>query len=273
MQWAVMIAMMTLVGVSTLALGADRPRVLVLTQSMGFVHDVVKEKDSRPSVVQEVFSQMGQAGGFDVSFIGNVQDLTAERLAQTDVVAFYTTGDLPFADGQYEAFERWISDGGAFLGIHCATDTLKSHPRYPALIGGSFDSHPWGAGDMVTIKVHDDAHPAARPYAPQHTMKEEIYHFKAFWPEQVRTLMSLDMEKTAKKRPYHVPIAWCKQLGQGRVFYTSLGHNEAVWRSTEFQQHLQGAIDWLTKKRDADATPNLDLHERETATAKAAARE
>lgn len=32
--------------------------------------------------------------------------------------------------------------------------------------------------------------------------------------------------------------------GNGRVFYTALGHREDVWNDTRFQQHLLGAIRW-----------------------------
>ncbi len=39
-------------------------------------------------------------------------------------------------------------------------------------------------------------------------------------------LMSLNMAKTKRKEPYHVPIAWCKEYGDGKAFHMSLGHNE-----------------------------------------------
>lgn len=246
----------------------DKPQVLVLTQSKGFVHDVVKDKNGQPSVVKQVFTQLAAANDFSVSFIDDVAELTAERLKQTDVVAFYTTGDLPFANGQYDTFQQWIENGRAFLGIHCATDTLKDHDKYPAMIGAIFESHPWNAGDTVTLKVHDAEHPAAAPYAPSTTLKEEIYQFRNLQPDVIQVLISLDMAKTSKKRPHHVPVAWIKHQGQGRVFYTSLGHREDVWRSEAFGRHLVGAIRWLMA--DDPVTPNPALHESETKIAREA---
>ncbi len=279
-MWSLVLGLMVMgvvvMGMVSGARAAGPGRVVVLTQSEGFVHDVVKprgEDGKQPSVVQEVWTALAERGGFEVQFIDHVRGLTAERLASTDLVVFYTTGELPFAEGQYEAFERWIDEGGAFLGIHCATDTLKQHPRYPRLIGARFASHSWNAGDTITLKVHDAAHPAARPYAPARTFKEEIYQFDDLRAEEVRILMSLDMDQTGKKRPYHVPIAWCKQQGKGRVFYTSLGHREDVWRSAEFQDHLLGAVRWLRGEVEADAAPNPELHQREQERARTAAAE
>jgi hypothetical protein len=45
--------------------------------------------------------------------------------------------------------------------------------------------------------------------------------------------------------------------GKGRVFYTSLGHREDIWRDPVFQSVLHGGIDWALHRFDADITPNL----------------
>ena len=40
------------------------------------------------------------------------------------------------------------------------------------------------------------------------------------------------------------PAAWTRTEGNGRVFCTSLGHSEALWKSDAFRQMLLGAIQW-----------------------------
>ena len=39
-------------------------------------------------------------------------------------------------------------------------------------------------------------------------------------------------------------LAWWRNYGKGRVFYTALGHREEVWRDARFQQLLIGALRW-----------------------------
>lgn len=39
-------------------------------------------------------------------------------------------------------------------------------------------------------------------------------------------------------------MAWCHPYGQGRVFYTALGHGEPTWTSPLFHTHLLGGIRW-----------------------------
>jgi uncharacterized protein len=36
--------------------------------------------------------------------------------------------------------------------------------------------------------------------------------------------------------------------GGGRVFYTALGHEEAVWRDPRFQQLLRNAALWVLRR-------------------------
>jgi type 1 glutamine amidotransferase len=56
-------------------------------------------------------------------------------------------------------------------------------------------------------------------------------------------------------QPGDYPVSWCKKYGQGNVFYTSLGHEDAVWESNDFQLHLFGGIKWALGLEKGDATP------------------
>jgi hypothetical protein len=46
--------------------------------------------------------------------------------------------------------------------------------------------------------------------------------------------------------------------GQGRVFYTSLGHREDVWTNPFFQTIALGGIAWALGRVDHDIKPNMD---------------
>jgi len=42
----------------------------------------------------------------------------------------------------------------------------------------------------------------------------------------------------------HHPVAWYRTVGQGKTFYTSMGHSAAVWQDTHFVQLLENALRW-----------------------------
>ena len=44
------------------------------------------------------------------------------------------------------------------------------------------------------------------------------------------------------------PVAWYQHFGQGRTFYTSLGHRSDLWTGDAlFRSHVTGAIRWVFK--------------------------
>ena len=58
------------------------------------------------------------------------------------------------------------------------------------MLGGTFDGHPWNAGEKVTITVHDQQHPASKPWGDEFEITDEIYKFKNWQPDKVRVLMT-----------------------------------------------------------------------------------
>ncbi len=181
--------------------------------------------------------------------------LSLSGLNNYDGVIFCnTTGDLPLPDG--DMFVNWISKGKAFIGMHAATDTLKSMPAYFEMINGNFAGHPWGGNGTYNFVNHEPTHPAVAMFEPEFQWKDEIYQYNHFNPASVHVLISLDMAKSKPQAPYHVPVSWVRNVGSGRLFYTNLGHNAATWENETFQKHIVAGIRWALKMVDGPADPN-----------------
>jgi len=90
--------------------------------------------------------------------------------------------------------------------------------------------------------------------------KDEIYQYDPrYKPENVRVLLSIDMAASTPKLPWHVPVAWVRDYGRGRVFYTNLGHNDATWKDATFQKHVAEGIGWSLGRFDAPAKANPEV--------------
>jgi len=191
--------------------------------------------------------------------------MSAEALKNYDAVIFAnTTGDLPIPDK--EAFLKWIKSGKGFVGMHSASDTFHGYPPFIEMIGGEFKSH--GAQVEVDAINQDRECPACRHLPASWKVFDEIYLMKNFDRSKVHGLLTLDKEPN-NKTPGDYPIAWIKEYGQGRVFYTSLGHREDIWDpnwkegqrknseeiSRQYQQHILGGIKWALGLEKADAKP------------------
>lgn len=201
-----------------------------------------------------------------------LQKLSAANLKNYDAVLFAsTTGDLPLPSPQ--ALVDWVAGGGAFIGIHAATDTFHNFAPFVAMIGGEFKTH----GPQVTVECinQDPAHAACKPLPARWTVFDEIYQFKSFSRANVHSLVSLEklqLDNNAEKKetPGDYAVAWSRMHGKGRVFYTSLGHREDLWdpAHTEkgerknpaanakiYQQHVLGGILWALNLAPGSAKP------------------
>ncbi len=272
-----------LLGVATPAALCGQPRkparALFLTQSKGFRHGSVTRQRDKLAPAEVAMIQLGQQTRlFSVDCTQDAAaDFTVENLKKYDIVMFYTTGVLPISDEARDYFlNTWLKQKGhGFIGFHSATDTYRNDdPKYAwyrEMINGTFNGHPWGAGTTVTITVHDTSHPAMKPFGKEFQIRDEIYQYKNFHPERVRVLMSLNMEKCQPKRPYHVPVAWCRMWGEGKIFYTNLGHNTQTWTNPKFLASTAGAVRWILNLEPGDATPNPEVSRAEDEKAKRAA--
>ncbi|HEX8186278.1 MAG TPA: ThuA domain-containing protein [Blastocatellia bacterium] len=217
-------------------------KVLYLTHSAGWKHDVLP-------LSEQMLKEIGErSGAFEVTATQDCSALTRDKLKQYSAVVFYTTGELPITDEQKAALLDFIKSGKGFVGIHSATDTFYKWPEYGELIGGYFDQHPWH--QEVTVKVEDQNHPASRHLGKSFKMTDEIYQFKDFSRSRVHVLLSLNVNSVDLTKPNvhrtdkDFALAWWRNYGKGRVFYTALGHRPEVWQDERFQQHLLGGLRW-----------------------------
>ncbi len=239
------------------ALPDDLPKLLFLTHSAGFVHDVVERP--RPHIFAHAEERLIEAatGIFDVTATQDCGALTAQNLAEHEALVFYTTGELPVTDEQKAALMDWIAQGGAFVGVHSATDTFYEFPPYQELLGGAFDGHPWT--QEVRVRVEDGGHPATAHLPATFEVEDEIYQHRAFRRHPVRVLMSLDTTSVdaslGARADGDYALAWCRDWGRGRVFYTALGHRAELWQDPSFLTHLLGGAKWAVEGPDYAPPP------------------
>ena len=194
------------------------------------------------------------------------ENLKAQKI--DGVIFANTTGDdypLPDKPG----FFKWIEDGGAFMGMHSATDTFKNFAPYYDMLQGTFAGH--GAQVPADLIVADAQHPATTGLPAQWDLKqEEMYLIKNHDRSKLRALLYLRHHPNKPEEAGYFPVSWVRQQGKGRVFYTSLGHREDLWSddpllkdrmnpievSRQFQGHILGGIKWALGLVEGNATPN-----------------
>jgi type 1 glutamine amidotransferase len=221
-------------------------RVLYFTRSAGYRHDVI------PLSVA-ILTQLGkESGAFEIVATEDVAEFSTDNLRRYAAVMFYTTGELPMSEVQKAALLGFVRAGRGFLGVHSATDTFYGWPDYLDLIGGYFNSHPWH--QPVTIEVADTADPLVSFLGHSFQLNDEIYQISDFDHRGSHVLLRLDERSVDLGKPgvhrrfYGWPLAWKRGFGEGRVFYSALGHEAAVWQDPRYQRLLTNAILWSTRR-------------------------
>jgi type 1 glutamine amidotransferase len=176
--------------------------------------------------------------------------------------------------GAKEAFLDAIKAGKGFIGLHSASDTFHSkiHGKgemlrsvdetghdafdpYIQMLGGEFIVH--GKQQNATLRAIDPKWPGAKKFDGE-KFTEEWYSLKNFAPD-LHVILAQD--STGMEGPMYqralFPQTWARMHGEGRVFYTSLGHREDVWQRPDFLYLLGAALKWTSREIDTDVTPNL----------------
>jgi type 1 glutamine amidotransferase len=232
-----------------LAAPAAPKRVLYITHSAGYRHDSIPTS-------QNVMRELGErSGAFEIVASEDLSLINADTLRDFDVLYFFTSGELDLTDQQKSDLLAFVRDGKGFGGVHSATDTLYTWPEYGELIGAYFNGHPWAQD--VAIHVDDQDHPVTGGLGESFQIADEIYQFRNFVRENTHVLLSLDTTSVdlTKDGVNHddtgFPLAWRREYGAGRVFYTALGHPESTWLDERFQKIMTQAILWLAGGNDA----------------------
>jgi len=216
---------------------------------------------------------MAQAsnGFFTVDLRTDPAGLDAAALSHYDAVVFFTSGDLAADAPLRQALFAFVASGKGFVGFHSATDSFYSWPEYGDFIGARFVTH--GSDNVPgTVRVEDPTHVAMQGFSNPFTFTEEFYLFSgpavdprvSFTRRDLHVLMSLDPATPTPARPTpppppfppldatDLPLAWTRQHGAGRVFYSAFGHRPETWDDPWFRAHAAAAIRWALFDGDAD---------------------
>jgi len=211
----------------------QKPRkILVYSKPSSYKHKCIPTGNALLKAMAE------KTKAFSVDFSDDVKDYNSENLKKYDAILVNNATHIQKAftdDSLKKAFISFIENGGGFIGIHAASDGgYEDWPEYTAMIGGSFDGHPWNSKGTWGISNEDPEHPLLKSFEGKNFMiKDELYKFKDYDRTKLRVLLSINTSVSPKgkaQRPDNDhAVVWVREHGKGRVFYSSMGHNDEVF--------------------------------------------
>ena len=238
---------------------AQPRKLLVFTLCKGYRHSSVECCAKTLELIGE------KTGAYTTVVSDDPAVFKPESLAKFDAVCFdNTTGELFEDEALKQSLIDFVKSGKGIVGIHAATDCFYQWAEFGEIMGGYFDGHPWTSDTTVTIKLDEPEHPLTKMFeGKSFDIMDEIYQLKApYSRDNLRVLLSFDTrftdmhKKGINRKDGDFAISWIREYGQGRVFYCSLGHNEAIFWNKAVLEHYLAGIQFAFGDLKADAAPS-----------------
>ena len=211
------------------------PRLLVHTRTTGYRHDSI------PAGV----AALRALGDFEVHATEDPAALEQPLDDHAAVVFLSTSGEILTPAGR-ERLAAYVESGGGFVGVHAAACTEYDWPYYGELLGARFARHPRHQPGKAVVEDHD--HPATRHLPAVWEFTDEWYDFRTNPRGGVRVLATADESSyEGGGMGADHPLVWCRDHGEGRVFYTALGHAREAYEDPAFRAHLLGGTTWAAR--------------------------
>jgi type 1 glutamine amidotransferase len=220
-----------------------------------------------------LLEQMGKrTGAFTPTFSNDLELLKYPRIKDFDAVFLNNICGMVYNDPEVRAgILRYVQEGGGMGGNHAVTFANNNWPEFADMMGGWAGAHHT---EKLVVKVDDPNSPLMKSFGPmsfEHT--DEFYQFPMYSPysrQKQHVLMSIDVEKSDRAtnnrfctectRPdQDYGLAWIKEYGKGRTYFTPLGHTEIMYTDPRWTNHLLAAVQYILGDLDADATPSAKI--------------
>lgn len=222
------------------------------------------------------FSRMSAVHHFKYDSTNNWDNLDDSFLAKYQVVIFLDT--RPDSSYQRTAFQRYIKNGGAWMGFHFSAFALDSS-AYPQnwdwyhnefLGSGEYVSNTWRPTPAL-LRVEDGTHPVMKQLPEKFiAAPNEWYRWKNDLRKNpaIKILLSIDSASFplgTGPKPYEIwhsgyyPVVWTNT--NYKMIYFNMGHNDMDYEkgtnkelSFTFENEIQNrliinALQWLAGKK------------------------
>lgn len=180
--------------------------------------------------------------GIAITYTEDPDDLAPEMLAKYDALIVYANIDR-ITEAQESALLGYVSGGGGFVPIHCASYCFRNSTAYVDLVGAQFRKH--GMAEFDT-RVVDPSDPILAGLEPFRTRDETYVHTRH--NDRDRRVLQVRAEGAGEE-----PWTWVRTQGRGRVFYTAYGHDATTWDKPGFLDLIERGIRWAAAAKEPPA--------------------
>ncbi len=226
--------------------------VLVFSKTTGYRHASITNGIA-------AVRALGAEHGFKVDATEDSAAFTTTNLAHYQAVVFLSVTGEVLTPAEKESLRDYLLRGGGLAAIHGAVFGPQACEEKWQWYGESFCCAFANHSPVVpaTVVIEDPDNPSTAGLPAEWKRTDEWYNFTGTPRGCARVLARVDESTySGGKMGRDHPIAWCRRLGQGRMWYTALGHTESSFSEPLFRRHILGGILSAAGRAPADFVPN-----------------
>ena len=220
------------------------PKTLILTGN----GNVPTHKKEYPPWIHEFQNEKVIEILKDITEVDIANDLSVlqdEQLQQYDLIISNSIFLTPDKE-QLNALYKFVSNGKAYMTLHCGILSLLNWDKYEEFIGGIFIGGPSSVPaefKVITANIEfwgyqysfrkESEHPVSI-VVDDFVTKDELYHFQP---------NTRDFHVIA--RAENLPVMWWHPVGKGKVMSLTLGHDEEAKSNSGYRNLLRHGVQWL----------------------------
>lgn len=224
------------------------PAVLVFDKTNGFI--------AKKAIVaaNDMLDELAKKNHWAIYHTDNAAIYNTDDLRKFKAVVWNNVSGDVLTESQRQALKDYISNGGGYVGLHSS----GGDPEYAwewyvkDLLKAQFKGHtmfPQKQSAILIVEAPED--PIVEHLPARWRMEDEWYSFEESPRPGVEVLVSID-EKSYSPRMagFDVsmgsdhPMIWKHCVGQGRAFYSALGHYPETYQDVNFTLLIERAISW-----------------------------
>ena len=159
------------------------------------------------------------------------------------IVPVWTMGSI--SSEAEKALLKAVKSGVSCGGWHGGRDdAFRNNTEYQFMVGGQWVAHPGGKIDYtVDVIAKDDPIMAGIP--ARFKMQSEQYYMHVDPSNNVLATTTFTSEHASWIAGTVMPVVWTRRYGEGKIFYSSLGHNVEDFKTTpEVQEIVTRGLLW-----------------------------
>ena len=207
-------------------------------------------KGHEPEASVDIFVPWLRSEGAEVTVSDTLDSYLDEELMNTLdlIMQIWTMGEITKEQekGLLEAVNRGVGLAGWHGGIG---DSFRNNVKYQFMVGGQWVAHPGGVIDY-SVKITDQSDPITKGLKG-FNMHSEQYYMHVDPNVKVLATTEFSADHASWIEGCTMPVVWKKYYGEGRVFYSSLGHVMADFEVPEALEIVKRGIRWAAESKYA----------------------